>query len=99
MKKGEALVEVLRVLEEKIAQLVQSKKQDRELIEHLKLEIDGLQLKNQQLSAEVDRLAQEALVVQSKGSKELDDEREFTKMAVDELIQNIDELLGKESQA
>lgn len=92
-------MEVLRVLEEKIAQLVQSKKQDRELIEQLRLEIGDLQQKNRFLTAEVDRLAQDALVVQSKSFKELDDEREFTKMAVDELIQNIDELLGKESQA
>lgn len=91
-------MEVLRVLEEKIAQLVQSKKQDRELIEQLKHEKVALQEEIKRLAGEVQRL-ENALITSSKSSKELDEEKEMTRMAVDDLIQNIDALLNKELQA
>lgn len=84
-------MEVLRVLEEKIAQLVESKKQDLELIAKLRSE-------NQVLTSKVIQL-EEALCKNNESTKDLDDEREMTKMAVDELIQHIDTLLEKELQA
>jgi len=90
-------VEILRVLEEKIAQLIQSKKLDLEIIEQLKREQLSLREENKKLSGEVTRL-EEALLAQAKTREEFDEEREITKMTVDELIQNIDVLLEKELQ-
>ncbi len=90
-------MEVLRILEEKIAQLIQSKKLDLEIIEQLKNERLTLQEGNKRLSSEILRL-EEALLTHTRNSKELDEEREMTKMTVDELIQNIDVLLEKELQ-
>ncbi|HBL98706.1 TPA: hypothetical protein DDZ86_03630 [Candidatus Dependentiae bacterium] len=90
-------MEILRVLEEKIAQLIQSKKLDLEIIEQLKREQLSLREENKKLSGEVTRL-EEALLAQAKTREEFDEEREITKMTVDELIQNIDVLLEKELQ-
>ncbi|HBY06156.1 MAG: hypothetical protein UV38_C0002G0086 [candidate division TM6 bacterium GW2011_GWE2_42_60] len=90
-------MEVLRILEEKIAKLVQSKKQDLEFIEQLKQERIVLLEENTRLSGEVARL-EETVLMSTKNSKELDEEREMAKMAVDELIHNIDSLLEKELQ-
>lgn len=92
-------MEVLRVLEEKIAQLVESKKLDREMLERLKSENESLRQDNLRLTSEIDRLENEALAMVSESTQELKQEREITKIAVDELIQNIDALLNKEMQA
>jgi len=90
-------MEVLRILEEKIAKLVQSKKQDLEFIAQLKQERVVLLEENNRLSGEVARL-EDTVLKSTKNSKELDEEREMAKMAVDELIHNIDSLLEKELQ-
>ncbi|MCL5436734.1 MAG: hypothetical protein M1549_02575 [Candidatus Dependentiae bacterium] len=92
-------MEVLRVLEEKIGQLIEAKRADRELIDRLKKENDSLQQENQRLVADIDRLENDALAFVSESSNELTRERETTKVAVDELIHNIDALLEKEIQA
>lgn len=92
-------MEVLRVLEEKIAQLIEIKKNDRELIERLKKESESLREENKRLMNEIDRLENETLAFVSESSNELTHEREATKTAVDELIHNIDALLDKEMQA
>lgn len=92
-------MEVLRILEEKIAQLIESKRLDREAIERLRTENESLHLDNQRLTNEIERLECDALAFVSESSKELSHEREVTKLAVDELIQNIDALLDKEMQA
>ena len=91
-------MEVLHVLEEKVAQLVQVKKQDNERIEQLKREKLALQEEIKRLVGEVQRM-ESTLLASTKSSKDLDDEREMTRMAVDDLIQNIDALLNKELQA
>lgn len=90
-------MEVLRILEEKIAKLVQSKKQDLEFIEQLKQERLVLLEENTRLASEIARLEDSVLKSMS-NSKELNEEREMAKMAVDELINNIDSLLEKELQ-
>lgn len=99
VEKGEALVEVLRVLEEKIAQLIESKKLDRETLERLKNENEFLRQDNLRLTSAIDRLENDALAMVTESSQELKQEREITKIAVDELIHNIDALLDKELQA
>lgn len=92
-------MEVLRVLEEKIAQLIESKKLDREMIERLKSDNESLRQDNLRLTSDIDRLENDALAMVSESTQELKQEREITKIAVDELIQNIDALLDKEMQA
>lgn len=92
-------MEVLRVLEEKIAQLIESKKLDRETLERLKNENEFLRQDNLRLTSAIDRLENDALAMVTESSQELKQEREITKIAVDELIHNIDALLDKELQA
>lgn len=92
-------MEVLRVLEEKIAQLIESKKLDRDLIERLKSENELLHQENVRLTGEIDRLENDALAMMTETTQELKQEREVTKIAVDELIHNIDALLDKEMRA
>jgi FtsZ-binding cell division protein ZapB len=89
-------MEVLHILEEKIARLIESKKKDVELISALKKEISGLQQDNESLKKNVEKLEQSLLAYDTNATA-LNQERELAKIAVDDLIGSIDALIGEES--
>jgi hypothetical protein len=86
------MVEALRILEEKTLQLIEKTKRDAETIQQLRDELQMFQEENKRLSDELDKV-QEALLVQDRNSKKLDEGLEVTAVAVRELIQNIDGVL------
>ncbi len=88
-------MEVLRVLEEKIAQLIQKKREDAEQISLLKAQVKSLEDERERFLEERQKL-EETLLLRSSKDAELDEEREIARMAVDELIQNIDSVLEQE---
>lgn len=89
-------MEVLHILEEKIARLIESKKKDVELICVLKKEIAGLQQDNDTLKKSVEKL-ENSLLTYDTNATALNQERELAKLAVDDLIGSIDALIGEES--
>ncbi|HAU30395.1 MAG: hypothetical protein UV79_C0009G0006 [candidate division TM6 bacterium GW2011_GWF2_43_17] len=88
-------MEVLRILEEKIAQLIQKKREDAEQISQLKAQVSLLEDEQERFLQEKQKL-EETLLLRSNKDAELDEEREIARMAVDELIQNIDSVLEQE---
>lgn len=89
-------MEVLHILEEKIARLIESKKKDVELIGALKKEVSVLQQENETLKNSVEKLEQSLLAYDTNATA-LNQERELAKIAVDDLIGSIDALIGEES--
>lgn len=89
-------MEVLHILEEKIARLIESKKKDVELIGALKKEVSVLQQDNEILKNNVEKL-EHSLLAYDTNATALNQERELAKMAVDDLIGSIDALIGEES--
>lgn len=94
-KKGALEMEVLRVLEEKIAQLIQKKHEDAEQILNLKAQVNLLEEERERFLEEKQKL-EETLLLRSSKDAEADEEREIARMTVDELIQNIDSVLAQE---
>lgn len=90
-------MEVLRILEEKVMLLIQSKKEDLATVAHFKEENARLEEENRQLVEKVNML-EEAFLSQNKNSEKLDEERGMTELVVGELIQQIDGALEKELQ-
>ncbi|MBN2266796.1 MAG: hypothetical protein JW725_00450 [Candidatus Babeliaceae bacterium] len=90
-------MEALRILEEKVRMLIKSRKDDLETIARLRDEKAQLELDNKQLATKINVL-EESLLSHDKDNEKLDEEREMTKLVVDELIQHID-VLEKELQA
>ncbi len=88
-------MEVLQVLEEKIAQLIQKRKEDLEKITQLRAQIQTLESQQERFLEEKQRL-EEALLLRDNKDEEFAEEREIARMAVDELIQNIDTILEQE---
>lgn len=88
-------MEVLRVLEEKIAQLIQKKHEDAEQILNLKAQVNLLEEERERFLEEKQKL-EETLLLRSSKDAEADEEREIARMTVDELIQNIDSVLAQE---
>jgi predicted chitinase len=82
-------MEVLHILEEKIARLIASKKQDLAMIAQLKQESADLQKTCENLKVEVEKL-EDSLLLQDKTKATIDEERKEAQMAVDELINSID---------
>ncbi len=89
-------MEVLHILEEKIARLIESKKKDIELIAGLKKEVSMLQDENSTLKKSMEKM-EDSLLAYDKNAHVLSRERAEAEHAVDELIGSIDELIGKES--
>lgn len=88
-------MEVLRILEEKVTRLIQSRKDDLAIMTRLRDENAQLVLENKRLLEKMN-LLEESLLSQNKDNEKLDEEREMTKLVVDELIQHIDGILDKE---
>ena len=85
-------MEVLHILEKKIARLIESKKNDLEAIAELNKEISQLKQENQQLKLNLNKL-ENSILAQDKNNAALTKEYTETKGAVDELISNIDALI------
>jgi len=83
------MVEALRILEEKVMQLIEKTRCDSGTIQQLRDELQLFQEENKRLSEELDKV-QEALLVYDRNSKRLDEGLEVTTVAVNELIHNID---------
>lgn len=86
-------MEALRVLEEKIARLIQSKKQDLEIIAEYYKDLVMFQEENRRLSEEINRLQEALLLYNRENKKIIDESLETTKVVVNELIQSIDMVL------
>ena len=85
-------MQVLQVLEEKIAALVKVLQSCKKENEELKKAVLAADKKNKQLKAQVEML--ESSMLSDEGRlKELDKEKELTKTVVDDLIKNIDALV------
>jgi FtsZ-binding cell division protein ZapB len=90
-------MEVLHILEEKIARLIESKKKDMETIAGLKKEISELKKDNDSLRMNIEKL-EDSLLAQGNAASQLHQESEQAKVAVDELIGCIDALMKEESR-
>lgn len=88
-------MEALRILEEKVTLLVSGRKKDLETIAHLQDENSRLLMENEVLLEKVTKL-EETLLSRDEDSLKVDEEREMTKLVVDDLIQHIDGILEKE---
>lgn len=84
-------MEALQVLEQKIARLIESKKEDLKIIAELKKEIEELQVQRQQLYQKVDDLENSLLC-----HDQVREQQKIAAQAVDELIQSIDAFTGEE---
>ena len=91
-------MEVLHILEEKIARLIESKKKDMGTIADLSKEMEKLQKDNTSLRKNIEKL-EDSLLAQGNMASKLNQESEQTKVAVDELIGCIDALIKEESRS
>jgi len=87
---GGGIMQALKLLEEKIASLI-------ELIKELKNENAKLAEENAQLEVKVKSL-EDSLKDDVKQSDKLTEEKELTRLAVDDLIKSIDSLVELENQ-
>lgn len=85
-------MEGLQVLEQKIAALIESKRQDLGIIASLKAENTRLAAENTQLKEQADKI-EHTMLSNHQGFESLHQERELTKMVVDDLIKSIDILV------
>lgn len=88
-------MEVLHILEEKIARLIESKKKDMALIVELKKEISFLQDECKGFKETIEKM-EAAFLAYNKNESAFSQERENARLAVDELIVSIDELIEEE---
>lgn len=91
-------MEVLHILEEKIARLIESKKKDMAMIADLTKEIEQLKKEKTSLKANIEKL-ENSLLAQGSMTSQLNKEHEQAKIAVDELIGCIDDLMKEESRS
>lgn len=85
-------MQVLQILEEKIAALVKVLQSLKKENEELKSALAAAQKENEQFAAHIEKLEGSMLSDESR-LKELDKEKELTKTVVDDLIKNIDALV------
>ncbi len=88
-------MEALSLLERKIAALIESKKQDLEIIAQLKQENSCLLEENVQLKEQLEKV-ETSMLMRHQNIEELNQEKALVKLVVDDLIQNIDQLVGQE---
>jgi cell division protein FtsB len=90
-------MEGLQILEQKIAALIESKRQDLTTIAELKAENVRLAAENMSLKEQTDKI-ERSILSNHQGIESLNQERELTRMVVDDLIKSIDILVDtKES--
>ena len=87
-------MEALNVLEQKIASLIESKKQDLELIKQLKSDLACAHQENMKLKEQSEKLEDSLLTRQEESTEKLEE----LNMVVDDLIKSIDLLVGQEPQ-
>ena len=85
-------MQVLQILEEKIAALVKVLQSLKKENEELKSALAAAQKENEQFAAHIEKL-EGSLLSDENRLKELDEEKELTKTVVDDLIKNIDALV------
>jgi hypothetical protein len=91
-------MEGLHVLEQKIAALIDSKRNDVTVIVALRAENAKLTTENATLKEQVDKI-ERSLLSNHQGFESLTQERELTKMVVDDLIKNIDILVDQQKES
>lgn len=89
-------MEVLTILEQKVAALIESKRSDVERIHMLLEELSQVKNENLQLRESLDKL-ENTLLSRHESFEELTQERMLTKAVVDDLIKSIDMLIEAES--
>jgi len=89
-KNKERIVDMLKVLDEKVTRLIQRLKE-------LKAENEKFSAKNTQLTAKLEAM-ESSMLLDIKHIEELDQEKALTRMVVDDLIKNIDLLVKGEEK-
>lgn len=97
MGEGRYGMEALQILEQKIATLIESKRRDIGIISDLKDKNDNLHKEIIQLKDQLEKI-ENSLLLRHQNIEELNQERELTKMAVDDLIKSIVLLVDQEPQ-
>lgn len=90
-------MDALNVLEQKIAMLIESKKQDLSTIKDLQSAVAQLQEENKQLKDQLEKV-EHSLLTGHQNVEELHQERALTKMVLDDLIKSIDVLVEQDLQ-
>ncbi|MFA6065962.1 MAG: hypothetical protein WC707_02155 [Candidatus Babeliaceae bacterium] len=88
-------MEALHILEQKIAHLIESKRRDIDLIKELKDKNDILSQEVFQLKNHLEKV-ENSLLLGHQNLEELNQEKELTKIAVDDLIKSIVLLVDQE---
>jgi dynactin complex subunit len=91
-------MDALNLLEQKIATLIESKKQDLAIIKESKSLVLQLQEENARLKDQLEKLENSLLVRHQSEVEELQHERVLTKMVLDDLIKSIDLLVEQDPQ-
>ncbi len=94
---GEFSMDAFKVLEEKVAVLIERLQQAKQESARLSAEVARYTAENEQLSAKIKAL-EDALMVDTDRIDKLDQEKAITKMVVDDLIKNIDSLVEVDGQ-
>ncbi len=89
-------MEALSILEQKIAALFESKRQDIERMKQLRDESEKLRQENMQLRESLEKL-ENTLLARHENYEELTQERASAKTIIDSLIKSIDLLIEAES--
>ena len=90
-------MDAFKILEEKVAVLIERLQQAKQEVTHLTDENSRLAGENEQLVIKVKAL-EDALMVDTERIDKLDQEKAITKMVVDDLIKNIDSLVEVDGQ-
>ncbi|MCL5875861.1 MAG: hypothetical protein M1114_05305 [Candidatus Dependentiae bacterium] len=90
-------MDAFKILEEKVAVLIERLQQAKQEVAHLSDENSRLSGENEQLVIKVKAL-EDALMVDTERIDKLDQEKTITKMVVDDLIKNIDALVEVDGQ-
>ena len=90
-------MDAFKILEEKVAVLIERLQQAKQEVTRLSDENSRLSGENEQLVIKVKAL-EDALMVDTERIDKLDQEKTITKMVVDDLIKNIDALVEVDGQ-
>ena len=91
-------MELLKSLEQKISSLVVLASSLKKENEELKKDLSERDSRIQELKAEIEMLGSSLLNENCRLQEQLDEEKELTKIVVDDLIKNIDAIIEGENQ-